>query len=389
MRAALLLIVLCGASEVFAIPAFARKYETACSTCHADVWPALNAFGRLVKENGYQYPAGAEAVARERGALQPGAPGERLQVLRELPLAVRATGSARLSPDPIASGRSGMDLRPLESLRVLVGAAVWKDVSFFAAADVVPRAQLHHAAVGVHNLLGEGTLSLRAGRFLLLDFLRPEHRELTGAGNPAATVRVGLNPAALDDSHLGIDAYGRWRRLFFEVALLQGALAGDGLSDRDSYKDLFGQLQLSFQPLTFGALGYLGRAQLLDTAHATAVRFTDRFWRAGAHAELDAGPVTLFALLVRGRHEDPLGTGRGAGYWGVRLELDAHLNRELLAIIRYDAVSSPDAPALERSQVTTHLTFLALTHFKVSAEYLSMLHDLNQSMFRFVIDLAL
>lgn len=36
-----------------AIPAFARKTDMACSTCHT-AWPALNAFGRQYKEHGYR-----------------------------------------------------------------------------------------------------------------------------------------------------------------------------------------------------------------------------------------------------------------------------------------------------------------------------------------------
>ena len=36
-----------------AIPAFARKTNMACSTCHS-AWPALNAFGRQYKEHGYR-----------------------------------------------------------------------------------------------------------------------------------------------------------------------------------------------------------------------------------------------------------------------------------------------------------------------------------------------
>ena len=40
-----------SASE--AIPAFARKTNMACSTCHT-AWPSLNAFGRQYKEHGYR-----------------------------------------------------------------------------------------------------------------------------------------------------------------------------------------------------------------------------------------------------------------------------------------------------------------------------------------------
>jgi len=41
--------------EVDAIPAFARKYQTACQTCHVII-PKLNSFGEAFRLNGYQIP---------------------------------------------------------------------------------------------------------------------------------------------------------------------------------------------------------------------------------------------------------------------------------------------------------------------------------------------
>ncbi|TLU82212.1 MAG: hypothetical protein FDX30_12135 [Chlorobium sp.] len=42
-----------------AIPAFARKYQTSCYTCHAG-FPARNAFGEAFKANGYRWPGGED-----------------------------------------------------------------------------------------------------------------------------------------------------------------------------------------------------------------------------------------------------------------------------------------------------------------------------------------
>jgi hypothetical protein len=48
-------ILLSAAPSVKAIPAFARKYKTACATCHNN-WPELNDFGRAFKMNGFKFP---------------------------------------------------------------------------------------------------------------------------------------------------------------------------------------------------------------------------------------------------------------------------------------------------------------------------------------------
>jgi len=48
--------VLATWEEARAIPPFARKYQTSCSTCHV-MFPKLNAFGEAFRLNGYQIPA--------------------------------------------------------------------------------------------------------------------------------------------------------------------------------------------------------------------------------------------------------------------------------------------------------------------------------------------
>jgi len=52
------------ASTAFAIPAFARKYQTSCQTCHI-VFPKLNAFGEAFRLRGYQMPGETEEMVKE------------------------------------------------------------------------------------------------------------------------------------------------------------------------------------------------------------------------------------------------------------------------------------------------------------------------------------
>lgn len=50
--------------RAFAIPAFARKYHTSCSTCHNN-WPELNDFGLAFKLNGFKFPKDDEDFLKE------------------------------------------------------------------------------------------------------------------------------------------------------------------------------------------------------------------------------------------------------------------------------------------------------------------------------------
>lgn len=66
-----------------AIPAWARKYKTSCSTCYY-AYPKLNAFGKAFKNNGYRYPAGQDE-----------------EMTKEEPVSLGSEGYKRVWPDAI------------------------------------------------------------------------------------------------------------------------------------------------------------------------------------------------------------------------------------------------------------------------------------------------
>ena len=380
-------------SFAHAIPAFARKYDTSCNTCHAHVYPEINPYGRFFKENGYQLARGAEKQFRDRTTQEPGAVNARLDVFRSLPLAMRVVSTVQIPTDAVASERNSVDFRMISDLFVLAGGSVYRDISFFAAASLEPNPFLHHASIGFHNLIGgEGAMNLRAGQFLLLDFLRNDHRTLTRQGSLGATTRVGQNPTVLDTNHFGFDLYGRVlrRQLFYEAAIVQGAQGDDGIDDLDSNKDLFAQAQYFFgDEQMIGGLAYRGRTQILDTSQSTEVRFTDPFWIVGPTAEMHRGPLTFFGYALYNVHDNPTGFDEEIGFMGYRAQVDAAFTRNVLAILRYDRVESEDDFTLEREVLTTHLTYLRLMNLKMSAEYNADLMDFDLSTVSLRLDLAI
>ena len=58
-----------------AIPYFARKYETSCSTCHNN-FPELNDFGIVFKKNGWKFPKDEETYVKQPPVLL-GAPAQK------------------------------------------------------------------------------------------------------------------------------------------------------------------------------------------------------------------------------------------------------------------------------------------------------------------------
>lgn len=208
---ALLATWLCaGAAQ--AIPAFARRHETACTTCHQFHYPWLNSYGRRFRENGYQLPDGAEDAARAMRTVEPGTAVEGLTLFKEVPLSVRGQVFGLSIPNGSRKDGERVYENRLFSF-VQGGGSIAEDVSFFFTWTPFPSTDLHQARVGLHNVgegwLGQGSLNVRAGVLFLLDFQRPGHRALAAGLNDFGNTTVGENHFSLEAPQLGVQAYGR------------------------------------------------------------------------------------------------------------------------------------------------------------------------------------
>jgi hypothetical protein len=95
---------LTNAPNTSAIPAFSRKYQTSCTTCHSN-YPELNDFGEAFKKNGFKFPKDDDVFVKEPPVLLgskaqkeafPGAvyPGE---IPGTIPIAFRYEGNFNLN----------------------------------------------------------------------------------------------------------------------------------------------------------------------------------------------------------------------------------------------------------------------------------------------------
>jgi len=71
------LLVAMHSSVAYAIPAFARQYQTSCTTCHSD-FPKLNDFGKAFKDAGFKFPTDNETFLKIPATML-GAPAQKEQ----------------------------------------------------------------------------------------------------------------------------------------------------------------------------------------------------------------------------------------------------------------------------------------------------------------------
>src|SRR3989441_1669393 len=99
-----------------AIPAFARKYDFACSVCHVPSFPKLNDFGNLFRDHGYQLGTDQELPTYE--GLTKGywpvsfrtAVGYQFRDVNGLPIAAAPAPSKDVTATSSAIGFNGLDI---------------------------------------------------------------------------------------------------------------------------------------------------------------------------------------------------------------------------------------------------------------------------------------
>ncbi len=167
-----------------AIPPFARKYKTSCTTCHWGTFPKLNAFGKAYLANGLRMPGGGDEIFVKEEPVKMGAtawsrlfpkavwPGDipmlpavgiltkfDYTLTRERPQDYRGSTDGGSPHRAFDSQFNGFD-----KLEVLVGATFGETLSFFAAGNWhdLERAYLNYAPF----LFGEqGLVNVRVGKF--------------------------------------------------------------------------------------------------------------------------------------------------------------------------------------------------------------------------------
>lgn len=141
----ILVYTFASAPRANAIPAFSRKYQTSCTTCHSN-FPELNDFGIAFKKNGFKFPKDDETFVKEPPVLlgakaQKEAFPEALypgELPGNLPIAFRYSGFAQYnSKIPLAVGFvPRTDLFAPNTFTIIAAGSFGPNLSFWIDDDI-------------------------------------------------------------------------------------------------------------------------------------------------------------------------------------------------------------------------------------------------------------
>ncbi|MBM4344776.1 MAG: hypothetical protein FJ100_15525 [Deltaproteobacteria bacterium] len=341
------------ATDAHAIPAFARRYETSCTTCHT-AFPRLTPFGEAFRRNAYRFPGGGDATSEKQEPLMLGneAQKDRYPVAvwpgalpGIVPLSVVADGKVVVGPHPethgvapgghshasAASGghgsQSSPDLAGLGGhLMLRTGGTFGDRAAFFGGIDfgghdgtAVERAAL------VLTPWDATALQVRVGRFEPALHGVSIHRGLLSHQLRLTTTAGGISAFAPEPSLNGVELSGvALGRLGWAVGAVESA-SGNISWQKDAYARIEGKLggmrldglhaeatgnAWSERSLSLGASAYRGRTHIES---AGRMLHQDNFWRAGLDVHAVFDDFQFDAVAARQSHTQPTAKAAVAG----------------------------------------------------------------------------
>lgn len=287
---AVLLIMLSSVPKSSAIPAFSRKYQTSCTTCHSN-YPELNDFGEAFKKNGFKFPKDDETFVKEPPVMLgskaqkeafPSAvyPGE---IPGFLPIAFRYEGNFNLNRKRPAGfiQQNGFaprtDLFGPNTFTIIAAGSFGQNLSFWIDDDIsvgganadggLGDGWLKYSDLGHRLGLPKNALNVRFGQFELdLPFTQAKSIYLSpydiyGQANIAGSLGTTNNPMIFGAPQRGIEFGGTPNNGNFNwsVAVVNGSNADAATrSSKDVYVRVSQKFNLERDPESRNAIQAAG-----------------------------------------------------------------------------------------------------------------------------------
>jgi hypothetical protein len=359
--------------QLMAIPAFARKYHTSCSTCHSN-WPELNDFGRAFKINGFKFPKDDEEFLKEP-PLVLGAeaqkesfphsiyPGE----LPILPIAFRYSGylSYNSSQPAAVSAAVGYvpktDLFQPNTYTILSAGSFGPSLSYWIDDDLSTGGSGADGGLGdgyikANDFLGHylhvprNDLNIRFGQFEMdLPFTQARTINLTDYAiydqtayiNPSGSgplVGTTANPFNFASTQRGVELGGFPNRgyTWWSVALVDGANSSGTINHKDVYVNFGQRFDLERDPevrkqlqaagtegvhdhtsIRFNAFAYIGNNELNQggSLFSGLPTIHEPFYRAGGAFNYKVrSNFSVWGLFLHAHDDNKIRNPAGTGF---------------------------------------------------------------------------
>jgi hypothetical protein len=355
------------ASEVLAIPAFARKYNMTCKTCHSP-FPSLKAYGNDFAGNGFQL----KDKDAPRYYVDTG--DEELSLIRDLPLALRFEGYVTYN---VQNSELSEFTAPW-ILKLLSGGAITKDVAYYFYFFFSERGDVAGVedAFLMFNDLFSTELDFMIGQYQVSDPLFKRELRLTFDDYMIYIVRPGYSSINLTYDRGVMFNYGLEIGTNINVQVLNGTGIG-GTSpfrtfDKDKYKNVFAAISQDIgENFRLGVSGYYGN-ELIENPD-TAFSVTNELWMAGVDASVAFGSLELNVQYVERRDKNPyafveseeLNSRGGFGELIFRPDGD---DSKWYGVILYNNVFSDDK-LVEWESAAFHLGYMLRRNIRLVGEY--------------------
>jgi hypothetical protein len=363
------------AGELFAIPAFARKYNTTCKTCH-NPFPYLKPYGDEFAGNGFTF----SDKDAPRYYINTG--DEKLDLIRDLPIAVRIQGYATYNN----GNNNQFDTGSPSAFKLMSGGAITKDVAYYAyyILENGEAGKIEDAWLMFNNLFGT-ELDFTVGQFQVSDPIFKRELRLENEDYLIYKARPGYSDIDLTYDRGITFAYTLPSATDLVLEVVNGSGIGEvysnNLFDKDKYKNLMGRIsQEVTENVRIGAIGYygnelingiyLGKRNEIKMLGADATLMNENFELNVQYLYRDdTNPFAYFA-------ENQLKTKGGFAELIFRPEGDES-NWYLLGL--YNQVSS-DESSLDYKSVTGHAGYLLRRNIRLVSE---LTYDITNEYARF------
>lgn len=248
-------IALIQNDELFAIPAFARKYNMSCTTCHAP-FPLLKDYGDEFAGNGFVFKD------KEATRYYTDTGDKNLSLIRDLPFAVRLEGY--LTHDTEANHT--VDFTSPYLVKLLSGGSLGKNVAYYFYFFLSERGEVAglEDAFVMFNNLGGSELDLYVGQFQVSDPLFKRELRLPLEDYQIYRVKpFGSNlNLTYDRGIMATYGFETGTDVVFEIVNGSGigSANADRLYDNDKYKAVMGRISQDLPSVVrVGGFAYYGK----------------------------------------------------------------------------------------------------------------------------------